>query len=351
MFFYSGLPGAGKSYGAVEHLLMPAAKEGRPICTNIVLTDAFREAFPVQVLGVPSEVGDQVEFWREIPPGALVVLDEAWRFFPAGISANKLPESVREALAMHRHRVDEQGRSQQWVLISQNPSQTSKFVRDLVEQHFRITKLSAVGARSKFRVDVYEGVELDESKRVRQIFGSYRPEIWAFYRSHTASVSGTGEGVDESSVDKRGTVWRSGWVWFGFPVVGVLLLWGASTLVGFFPGTNERAGAQAARAAVAAGPRPSGEVAPAREKVQLSAAVTGKPLSTVWRIAAELRSEESTKSWVVLVNDRDQLRRVSAGACIREDGQTICEVDGEKVAPFTGVKSSLGQAIVGGIGK
>ncbi len=352
MLFYSGLPGAGKSYGAVEHLLIPGAREGRTIVTNLPLVPEFTAEFGVPVVGVPADVveGREPEWWLSIPPGALVVLDEAWRFFPAGISANKLPESVREALTMHRHRVDEQGRSQQWVLISQNPTQCSKFVRDLVEQHFRITKLAAVGASKKFRVDIFEGVELDADKRIRQIFGEYSPGIWRWYRSHTGAVGSLGQ-VDESAIDRRGNVWASGWVRFGFPAAAALLLWGVYSVVGFFGSAVQGGGTvEAASAAGNVPASPGARVSEVRGPVVLPSQVA--LLSKDWRIAAELRSEDQKQWAIYAVDQRQVVRRLPPKDCLRVEGSVECVVDGERVTVFSGSgRPSVGEALVGGLAK
>lgn len=352
VFYYSGRPGAGKSYGAVEHLLIPAAKEGRAIVTNLALAPGFAEAFRAPVIPVPEDVaGQAAAFWATLPPGCLVVIDEAWRFFPAGIAANKLPEQVREALTMHRHRLDEEGRSQQWVLISQNPSQVSKFVRDLVEQHYRITKLSAVGAHTKFRVDVYEGVELDETKRIRQIFGSYSAEVWQWYRSHTLAVAGADQ-VDEQAIDKRGSIWRSGWVRFGFPAAALLLAFGVFQVFSFF-GSFMGGGAEAAPAAGAA---PSGvhqpKAAPSSPIVQKVAERPEKPLSVSWRLAALVQSETDGRLFVLLEGQNGRTRMAPKGVCEEVHRDWVCVVEGERVTSYSGGQSpSVGQAIVGGINK
>lgn len=332
VFLYSGLPGAGKSYGVVEHVLIPAAKEGRVLVTNLPLVPEFSTEFRCVVLPVPSEDAG----WSQIPAGAVVCIDEAWRFFPAGVQANKLPEAIREAFAMHRHKVDESGRSQQWVLVTQQAAQVSRFVRDLVEQHFRITKLAAVGATKKFRVDVYEGVEVEESKRIRQIYGSYNSEVWRWYKSHTASEA-VSSGVDESAIDKRGSVFNSMLVKFGLPAAVLMLVLGGFRLADWFGVTGQAVAAPAAAASVTANSSVGAVTAPGAA----SPTLPGSPKeSTRWRIAAELAMANGSRQVVLLEDGQGRHRRVPAKSCIRVDSELSCSVDGENVTFYSGAVKS-----------
>lgn len=338
VFLYSGLPGAGKSYGVVEQILIPAAKAGRVICTNIALVSEFASEFRCVVLPVPSEDAG----WAEIPAGAVVVIDEAWRFFPAGVQSNKLPEQIREAFAMHRHKVDADGRCQQWILVTQQAAQLSRFVRDLVEQHFRITKLAAVGATRKFRVDVYEGVELEESKRIRQIYGAYSADVWRFYRSHTASESGR-SGADEGAIDKRGSVLNSWLVKFGLPAALVMLVFGGFRLAEWFGVSGDAGEAPAEPAATM---QPSGGVVGLKGVPAGASPPAVRKESARWRIAAELARTDGSGQLVVLEDASGRHRKVPGKWCIRVEGELTCEVDGEVVTFYSGTPSRSPAALL-----
>ena len=207
---YVGMPGSGKSYNAVENQIIPALVAGRTVVTNIPLKfDALRARvgtgkvieFPLNsVMQNPETIKDYVT------KGCLFVLDEAWRIWPAGQKTNDIPEVYKSLLAEHRHMVDEHGRSTQILLIVQDASNVATFARKLIESTFIHTKLSHVGAAGRFRVDIYHGPVTGtigpKERRDREIFGTYKKDIWDLYQSHTMSDS-KADGALEAPIDKR----------------------------------------------------------------------------------------------------------------------------------------------------
>lgn len=230
---YTGLPGSGKSYTVVEQQILPALKAGRLVVTNLPV----RRDLLCQDLGVdtqmlrefPAEaVAAQPEMIFEVAPnGCVLVLDEVWRLFPAGLKSNKVPEAFRTVFAEHRHRVDAAGQAMQIVLVTQDLAQIAAFARQLVETTFRTTKLTAIGQRGRFRTDVYasavSGPNPNPSSALRQLFGRYKPEVWRYYVSHTQSDSGE-DGANEAPVDRRANVLLRP-VMIAAPFVVVGLVW------------------------------------------------------------------------------------------------------------------------------
>lgn len=237
---YVGLPGHGKSYGVVEHVIIPSIREGRHVVTNIPLE---REELLADFGTTGSDITQLPEDWYErddmaefIPSGSVAVLDELWRRWPAGLKANQAQLADKSLLAEHRHRVDEKGRSMRIVLVTQDLSQLAAWVRILVEQTYKMTKLTAIGSTKNFRVDIYMGAptgnSIPKSKLIRQTYGQYKKEIYRYYSSATQSA--TGSVGDESKADKRGTIWRSPVIIFsivGPLTLGPLLVW---WLYGYF---------------------------------------------------------------------------------------------------------------------
>ena len=214
IYAYVGLPGHGKSYSVVQFQILPALRAGRQVVTNLPLKlDLLREEFP----GAPAvSVFDTQELLLRpesiselAPPGCVFILDEAWRLFPAGVRTDKVPEPFRSFFAEHRHRVNDLGDSTQIVLVTQDLGQISTFCRQLVEETFRMVKLSHVGLSKRFRVDVYNGPAAGPnppvSSRIRQIPGRYDSRIYRFYVSHTQSQAGS-EGANEKAIDSRANV-------------------------------------------------------------------------------------------------------------------------------------------------
>ena len=235
---YVGYPRHGKSYSAVEQVILPALAAGRVVVTNLPLrVDVVLQEFP----GADVRAFDLVGIEREpelitsvCPHGSVVVIDEAWRLWPAGATAKNIPTAFKSFLAEHGHRVDAAGNSQQIVLVTQDLNQVSAFARQLVEETFVCRKLTVVGQGGRFRTDVHQGhptgLEPSERTRTRQIFGEYSERVWRFYTSHTMSQAVEGARVNEKAVDGRGNALRSPKVYaavaaiVGLPVLGIWLL-------------------------------------------------------------------------------------------------------------------------------
>ena len=216
IYAYTGLPGHGKSYSVVQFQVLPALRAGRQVVTNLPLkVDLLREAYPSApqpVLFDTQELMVSPDRISELGvPGCVFILDEAWRLFPAGVRADKVPEPFRSFFAEHRHRVNDAGDSTQIVIVTQDLAQVASFVRQLVEETFRMVKLNHVGLSKRFRVDVYNGPAAGPnppvSQRIRQMPGRYDSRVYRFYLSHTQSQSGS-EGANEKTIDARANVLR-----------------------------------------------------------------------------------------------------------------------------------------------
>lgn len=205
---YTGLPGHGKSYGVVENVIKPALEQKREVFTNIPMnSEECLKRFGMTVIQFKTEdIIQNPNWWSEIfNAGALIVIDEVWRLWPSGLNAKNVREQDKAFLAEHRHMVGQNGQSTEIIFVTQDLSQIANFARSLVETTFRVTKLSKIGMDKKFRVDVYfgpvTGASPPISKRDREIYGNFKKDVYALYKSHTKSV--TGEAGDEKRIDKR----------------------------------------------------------------------------------------------------------------------------------------------------
>ncbi|AVO48119.1 zonular occludens toxin [Melaminivora suipulveris] len=121
----TGVPGSGKTAGAVDLLLREYAD--RPLYVD-GLNGLELEHVAVDVLDWP----------KEVPDGAVVVVDEVQRKWRPRGPGGKVPESVA-ALETHRHR------GLDFILITQNPRLLDSNVRSLVGRHVHIRDTGWMG--------------------------------------------------------------------------------------------------------------------------------------------------------------------------------------------------------------
>jgi len=206
---YTGLPRSGKSYGAVENVIIPALKTGQKVFTNIPM----KNEYCLETFGscpIPFEIKDVVDnpnWWTEVfEVGSVLVIDELWELWPAGVSINKARIEDKTFLAKHGHQVNaETGKITQVVLLTQDLAQISNHVKLLVDKTFVSTKLDAVGSSKRFRIDIYQGQVsgslLPANKKINTVFGKYEPKVYNAYISHTESEGGIAG--DETRDDDR----------------------------------------------------------------------------------------------------------------------------------------------------
>lgn len=113
---FTGLPGAGKTAHAVS-VALELMKQGRPVYVANMRDMNIPGAIPFE---------DPMK-WEELPPDAVLIVDEAQRFFRASRSLD-VPPAV-QAMETHRHAgID-------FLLTTQQPSYLLKHLRGLVGEH------------------------------------------------------------------------------------------------------------------------------------------------------------------------------------------------------------------------
>ena len=333
IFAYVGLPGSGKSYSVVEQQILPALKAGRLVVTNLPLKrDLICQNLgiePAQLRDFPAEAvqADPELIMEAAPPGALLVLDEVWRLFPAGLKSNQVPEPFRAVFAEHRHRVNEKGETSQIVLVTQDLAQIAAFARQLVEQTFRTSKLTTLGMNSRFRTDIYagsvSGPNPNPQSAIRQVFGRYEKSVYQYYTSHTQSQAVDGAAPDERAVDRRGIIWLRP-VFIIVPIlVVVAVVWALHYLMArrdelkhpvLAQGLSGEAGG---RTALTFSPSGSPPVAPYQPSGQGSAPVA------VWHVAMVVEGAPPLGGYAV--NMRGPEREwVDLGQCHRDHFFWVC---------------------------
>lgn len=221
---YVGLPGSGKSHSVVEYVILPALKQGRRVFTNVPMhQDKLREDLNCEVVQI--DIKDVVEndnwFSEVFEAGAILVLDEVWRLWPAGLTQKQAKKQHQEFLAEHRHLVGEDGYSTDIILVTQDLSQISSFARSLVESTVQTVNLKGIGLPKKFKVFWYFGAVTGQKppkSKVEKVstLQSYKKDVYKYYISHTKSKVGAGA---EVATDKRSNILLSSKTFMGLAFV------------------------------------------------------------------------------------------------------------------------------------
>lgn len=233
---YVGINGSGKSYEVVTVVILNALRAGRRVVSNIAGLNftAMRTMLLTQAVDL-DEIGsivivsneqvlqdnffrtdnDAADFETFIKAGDLLVLDEIWRFWTNRDTS--VTERQLNYFRMHRHFVHAiSGLTCENVLITQLATDVPPKIRGVIEQTFKMTKLTSLGFEKRYRVDIYAGT--DTQKRVDPIQSlqrKYNPRFFNFYTSHSQNKSGVK--AEEQSVDKRGNILKKGLIAFGIP--------------------------------------------------------------------------------------------------------------------------------------
>lgn len=336
---YVGKPGHGKSYGVVEHVVIPSMKQGRNVITNIPLNaELLQRDFGGSATQLPDDWFEIQDLSDLVPNGAVLILDEVWRRWPKGQKANQANLSDKALLAEHRHRVDAHGNSMRVVLVTQDLSQIAAWACTLIETTYRMKKLS----KKVFRVDVYDGYVTGDrppkTKLVRQTGGKFSEKVFAYYSSATQSHSG--EVGDETTADGRASIFRSVGLW------GLILLCVLGLLFASF-GLKHFFGSKVKEESVVTTPSP----APVTHRDPPSK--VDYPLSTDWRIQGfvhGISKGEPANSQVVIVSKAGKLRHLSFSShCRYYDDflEVFCIVDGSRVTTWSSSSGTFGSALLG----
>lgn len=214
---YAGLPGSGKSYSVVENVIIPALRSARHVAHNLELRlEGLTEILgfnPAHLLHQFDKDASAAEVIEACPLGAVIVIDEVWRYWKAGTKVNAVPQDEIKFFKEHRHRVGDDGLASEIVIIDQDPKTGfPAFIRALVDETYLHSKLDKVGMKNKFRVDVYSRAQSAElpskSAKLRELYGAYKPAIFACYRSHTQSTRPNEAGL-EIAADGRANILKS----------------------------------------------------------------------------------------------------------------------------------------------
>ena len=161
----TGTPGAGKTLYTISSL---ADVEDRPIFYHGI-TD----------LNLPWHAINDPEFWhKEVPDGAIVVIDEVQKIFPVRDHKKPVPDGIA-AIETHRHRgID-------IYFITQHPSLVDHHARRLVGSHIHVRRILTVRRLATlFKLgEAFDPKDKLELKRCEASSWTYPKKAYDYYKS------------------------------------------------------------------------------------------------------------------------------------------------------------------------
>lgn len=223
---YLGVPGAGKSFGIVRYVIVPALERGQRVITNIPLVEpALCDHLGKNLDGLIKLVSaDDIRspnFWFTAEGigdtitrgGDCVVIDECHEFYGPDQKI-KSDHEVFRAIRLQRKYTGGSGNfSTDIVFATQDYSDVCKSLRNVCGSMYYMQKLLVVGKPDTYRVDVYADCRKtpERGRPVNAMFGNYDPQFFPLYNSYSAGVgafSSNAPGV-EVITDDRLNVWNS----------------------------------------------------------------------------------------------------------------------------------------------
>lgn len=248
---YVGQMRSGKTYEVVSNVIINGLRDGRRVVSNIagLNYDLMREMLlaegvPIENIGqlvcVSHEQVEKSSFWRTdkdqennfdsfIQPGDLVALDEVWRFWK---KRGDIDPRAMNFVRMHGHMTHpEKGFICEIALISQLITDINENVRGVVQETYKMTKLTAVGSDKSYRVDIYSGGSVAKSSFLRQIIRRYDKKFFPLYSSHSQK---TGVAAVEKNIDSRANILSGALFKIGLPVLVLVGIGAVYVVYSFF---------------------------------------------------------------------------------------------------------------------
>uniref|UniRef100_UPI001CBB3BED zonular occludens toxin domain-containing protein n=1 Tax=Citrobacter sp. S-77 TaxID=1080067 RepID=UPI001CBB3BED len=253
-------------------------------------------------------------------PGDLICVDEVWRVWD---NDKSIPAFHRSFIAEHRHFNDEStGVSCDLVVINQSVSNLPRFIKDRVETTYRMSKLVALGLRSRYRVDIFTGVKLFKTNLVSSYQCKYSPLIFPLYKSHE-----NGQGT-ELVVDKRQSAFSSKKIIVTSILLFLMFCFSAYYLYRFFSGFSDERQIN----------KETNKETPVESTVLNSnpshIPVSAPPRSKSWRIVGRINN--GSGDFYILSNSVGDIRFEPSSKFNFSGSLTSAVIDGEFVSRYTG---------------
>lgn len=353
---YVGQMRSGKTYEVVSNVILNGLRDGRRIVSNIagLNYEAMREMLIEE--GIPEEkIGTLVTvshkdvekplFWRTdednhanvdtfLQPGDLLALDEIWRFFE---KRGRINPRAMNFFRMHGHMPHPvTGYICEIALISQLITDINPDIRGVIQETYRMTKLTAVGMNNRYRVDIFSGGSVRRADLLRDLQRSYNPKYFALYNSHSQK---TGSGpVIEKNIDTRANILGGFFFKLGVPLALLVMgfaIW--KTWAFFHPAKEEKPAQISAKDGKA--PAPSATPTASDTATPPKRSPANPDLSDRWRLAGYYYVR--TRLAVLLVDGEGRTRILYDPPEVRIDSQSLNVKlpEGEMVTTWTGANS------------
>lgn len=352
---YVGIMGSGKTYEVASVVIYNALKEGRRVISNIaglnvdeyyrlLELDGFAPDKLGQIVQIEHSQVLEPDFWLNdvdfkagkqnfIQAGDLLVLDEIWRFWDGFSSTykndagQKMPDNVMNFFRMHRQFPNIfTGLTCDIAFITQDVTDFSRKVRGVVEETYRMSKLSAVGSSKRYRVDVFHRSKIT-TKPMRQLFGTYDAKYFNLYQSHVGKEKGAAD-AREVNIDKRGNILGSKFFIFGIPLCLIVLYLASGVITRFF-NRDKLSTTTTTQTA------PSNLASPAQANINQTQTIT--PSASTWRVVGLYKLKNLTV--LHITNNNGQSRHITNYESLTLNGLDIeAVVDGEKINSWSNLQ-------------
>lgn len=234
IIFHEGLPGSGKSYGAMADHIVPALRKGRKVFCYIEGLD-FKKIAEVTAITEDKCRELLIQLTREQVPeihkyvenDSFVVIDELQNFFPD--ERQPLNAEMTQFITEHRHR------GLDILAMGQLLKDCHKLWRNRTSQKVSFHQLDARGKPDEYKWTVYKGrldargnVQFDEVNKGKL---KYNPEYFGTYASHTEETENKA-----TFQDARANIWNNPVLKRYLPAYGAAVVVGLGFLVWAFAG-------------------------------------------------------------------------------------------------------------------
>ena len=193
IYFFEGLPRAGKSYTAASEWILKAILKGRHVVTNI---DGFNIDMAAELTGVDVErvrelvklIGDEEmpRVYEFVVKDALYVLDEAQDYWPS--SFKPLSKPMTTFVTKHGHDgID-------IILMGQDLNDVHNIWKRRIDRKYVFQKKDVIGKPNEFKWTVYKKVKGQKGDRFEKVSdgsGEYEEKYFGLYKSHTDGTTNT----------------------------------------------------------------------------------------------------------------------------------------------------------------